>query len=62
MRGNWFLGIYNNESTNVAYTIRAVTPTNGLLLSALPLNMTLSPLAPPRGTLVQWNGVVGEIY
>jgi len=47
---------------NVTYTIRAVTPTNGLLLSALPLNMTLTPLAPPHGTLVQWNGVVGEIY
>ncbi len=62
LRGNWFLGVYNNENFNVTYTIRAVTPTNGLLLSALPLNMTLTPLAPPHGTLVQWNGVVGEIY
>ena len=62
LRGNWFLGVYNNESTNVAYTIRAVTPTNGLLISALPLNMTLTPLSPPRGQLVQWNGVVGEHY
>jgi subtilisin-like proprotein convertase family protein len=62
LRGNWFLGVYNNESTNVAYTIRAVTSTNGLLISALPLNMTLTPLTPPRGNLIQWNGVVGEHY
>src|SRR5262249_45813600 len=25
-------------------------------------NVSLSPLAPPRGQLVQWNGVVGEQY
>ena len=37
LRGHWYLGVYNNESSNVAYTIRAVLPnTNGLLLSAQP--------------------------
>ena len=46
LRGNWLLGVYNNEPTNVAYTIRATTPsTNGLLVSALPIIITLSPMA-----------------
>ena len=63
LRGNWFLGIYNHETNNVAYTIRAVTSnTNGLLVSAQPIISILSPLAPPHGTLLQWNGVVGETY
>ncbi|HEY5915274.1 MAG TPA: S8 family serine peptidase, partial [Verrucomicrobiae bacterium] len=29
LRGRWFLGIYNNETTNVAYTLRAVTSQGG---------------------------------
>jgi len=63
LRGNWLLGVYNNETTNVAYTIRATTPnTNGLLVSALPIVITLSPLAPPHGVLIQWDSVVGETY
>jgi subtilisin-like proprotein convertase family protein len=61
LRGNWYLGVYNNEATNVAYTIRATTTdTNGMLLSGLPLTVTLSPLL--RGGLLQWNSVVGETY
>ena len=47
----------------MAYTIRATTPsTNGLLVSALPIIITLSPLTPPRGVLIQWDSVVGETY
>jgi hypothetical protein len=57
------LGVYNNESTNVSYTIRAVTPnTNGVLVSAQPLAFTTSSLSPRAGVLVQWHAVVGETY
>jgi len=56
------LGVYNNLANNVAYTLRAVLQTNRLLLSAQPLVYTLSPLAPPRGQLLQWNSIEGEYY
>jgi hypothetical protein len=62
LRGNWYLGVYNNLSTKVAYTMRAALQTNGILVSAVPLQQTLSPLAPPRGQLLQWNSVKGEYY
>jgi subtilisin-like proprotein convertase family protein len=62
LRGNWYLGVYNNLSTKVAYTVRAALPLNGMLISAVPLQQTLSPLPPPRGRLLQWNSVVGEYY
>jgi hypothetical protein len=61
LRGNWYLGVYNNEATNVAYRIRAtITDTNGMLISGMPLSFTLSPLL--LGGLLQWNSVVGETY
>ena len=63
LRGHWYLGVYNNETTNVAYTLRAVLPdTNGLLVSAQPLQVTLTPLNPPQGLLLSWNSVEGERY
>ncbi len=63
LRGTWFLGVYNNDPTNVAYTIRATLPDqNGLLVSAQPLHLGLSALPPPRGLLLNWNSVVGERY
>ncbi len=62
IRGNWYLGIFNNEATNVAYTIRASAQTNGLLLSALPLTLTVTNLPPPGGLLLEWNAVIGEYY
>jgi hypothetical protein len=63
LRGRWFLGVYNNEATNVGYTIRAVLPNAaGLLVSAQPLQLTIAPLQPPHGVLLSWNGVVGETY
>jgi len=63
LRGNWYLGVYNNETVNVAYTIRAVLPnTNGLLVSGLPITWTLTPLNPPQGLLISWNSVKGEQY
>jgi hypothetical protein len=63
LRGHWYLGVYNNESRNVAYTIRAVLPNaDGLLPSAQPLKMALTPINSPQGLLISWNSVVGEHY
>jgi sugar lactone lactonase YvrE/subtilisin-like proprotein convertase family protein len=63
LRGEWFLGVYNNEQVNVAYTIRAVLPDRGgLLVSAQPFQFTLTPLNPPQGLLLSWPSVVGERY
>jgi subtilisin-like proprotein convertase family protein len=63
LRGHWYLGVYNNEKVNVAYTLRAALPdTNGLLVSAQKLQMTLTTLSPPHGLLLSWNSVEGEGY
>lgn len=62
LMGNWYLGVFNNESVNVAYTLRAVVQTNGLLLSGQPTIQSLVPMAPPHGLLLQWNSIVGEGY
>jgi subtilisin-like proprotein convertase family protein len=63
LRGNWYLGIINNESTNVTYTLRAVVESNLMLLSAQSLQAQLSRMrTPPGGLLLQWNSVVGEAY
>ena len=63
LRGHWYLGVYNNEPVNVAYTIRAVLPDpNGFLVSAQPLTLTSIPLTPPHGLLLSWNSVEGETY
>ena len=63
LRGHWYLGVYNNEKVNVAYTLRAALPdTNGLLVSAQKLQMTLTTLNPPHGLLLSWNSVEGEGY
>jgi hypothetical protein len=64
LRGHWYLGVYNNEQANVAYTIRGVLPdTNGLLLSGQPLLLvSITLLAPPHGLQLSWNSVVGERY
>ena len=66
-RGNWYLGVYNNESSNLGYTIRAaVRGTNGLLLSAIggATNVVQSTSVPwpSGGNLISWYGVVGEAY
>ena len=63
LRGHWYLGVYNNQASNVAYTIRAVLPNrDGLLLSAQPQQMASTPLNPPHGLLLSWNSVEGERY
>jgi len=63
LRGHWYLGVYNNEKTNVAYTLRAVLPdSDGLLVSAQALQTTQTTLNPPQGLLLSWNSVEGESY
>jgi hypothetical protein len=63
LRGHWYLGVYNNEKVNVAYTLRAVLPNiNGLLVSGLPITWAFTPLNPPQGLLITWNSVEGEQY
>ncbi|HOC56422.1 MAG TPA: hypothetical protein PKI20_12440, partial [Verrucomicrobiota bacterium] len=63
LRNHWYLGVYNYENVNVAYTIRALLPNDdGILPSALPLRLSLTPLAFPRGLLLSWNSVIGERY
>jgi len=62
LRGNWYLGVYNNETTNVSYTIRAAVGAGGLLLSGQLPQAKLSPMPPPHGRLFQWNAVEGEYY
>ena len=63
LRGHWYLGVYNYEDANVTYTIRAMLPNDdGLLSSALPLRLSVTSLAFPRGLVLSWNSVVGERY
>jgi hypothetical protein len=63
LRGEWYLGVYNHDLTNVSYTIRAVLPDDdGLLVSGQPLSSSHTLLAAPRGYLLSWNSVVGERY
>lgn len=61
LRGQWYLGVYNNDATTNAYTIRAAVSTNGLLLSGQPLVVGIS-LFGPRGLLLKWDAVEGEVY
>lgn len=62
LRGDWYLGIYNRELTNVAYSIRATYEQGGFLRSAVPLSMNIANLPLPRGFMLIWNSVVGERY
>ena len=63
LRGQWYLGVYNNENTNVAYTIRAAVSTNGFLISGQPIVIAISLPGPDaRGILLKWNAVEGERY
>jgi hypothetical protein len=61
LRGTWYLGVYNNELTNVAYTIRAALPnSDGLLLSAQPV--VTHQTVVNGNYLLTWNSVIGEHY
>ena len=63
LQGQWYLGVYNNEITNLAYTIRAVRQANRMLLSGQPLLMTFSLMpSAPGYLLLGWNSIEGEGY
>jgi hypothetical protein len=63
LRGQWYLGIYNRETTNLTYTVRAAVPdTNGMLMSGQPVQAVVARMAPPAGLRVRWNAVEGEAY
>ncbi len=67
LRGNWYLGVYNNEPTNLTYIIRAVTNSGGMLQSGQPgqqpVQWTITPLpAPSTAWLLQWYSIKGEFY
>ena len=61
--GHWYLGVYNNEQTKLAYTIRGVLPDpNGRLLPGQPLLLSISLRTPSPGLQLSWNSIVGEPY
>ena len=64
--GIWYLGVPNNELTNVAYTIRAVVvATNGLLsISDVPITVgvTLNDSGGTNTVSLTWTSVEGETY
>jgi hypothetical protein len=61
--GNWYLGVYNNEGANIAYSLRGIVSSNGLLQSIQePPVPTVSALPAGQGVLVSWYSVIGEYY
>jgi hypothetical protein len=64
INAQWFLGVPNNETRNVTYTIRAVVSTNGFLISGLPFSLGIVPPTPGSGTgpVLTWTSVLGETY
>jgi subtilisin-like proprotein convertase family protein len=60
----WFLGVPNNETNTVTYTIRAVVSTNGLLISGIPIDVGILPPGSggTNGPVIQWPSVPGEKY
>jgi subtilisin-like proprotein convertase family protein len=61
LNGEWFVAVPNNETFAVDYTIRASLSTNGLLLSAHPLQV-LPSREPPASVKLTWNSVATENY
>jgi len=56
----YYLGVPNNETTNVTFTIHAVVATNGMLISAIPINVGVS--LSTNGLTFTWPTVSGETY
>lgn len=58
---SWYLGVPNQTAGSITYTIRAVLPTNGLLISGLPIDTRVSQSG---GNLqLTWSPTVsGEMY
>jgi len=61
LRGYWYLGVYNNDFyEDVGYTIRAILPEGGVLVSALPTVVTNQPYG--SSYLLSWYSIVGNWY
>jgi hypothetical protein len=59
---SWFLGVPNSSASPISYTIRAVLPANGILVSGLPINATTTPQG-GTNVLINWGPtVIGEKY
>ena len=66
LNSSWFLGVPNNATGPVTFTIHAVVTTNGMLISALPLDpIEMLPTGGGGATMgptLTWPSVVGETY
>src|SRR5581483_758760 len=60
----WFLAVPDQDPTNVTYTIRAVVSTNGLLISGIPINLSLTQqsFGTTNVLTLNWPSVLGESY
>jgi hypothetical protein len=64
INASWFLGVPNNATSNVTFTIHAVVDTNGMLTSLVPIAPVATlPLDPTLiGITLTWPTVAGETY
>jgi subtilisin-like proprotein convertase family protein len=62
INGTWFLGVPNNDPSNVTYTIRAVVATNGVLNSIIPINITVAVAGGTNISLTWGPTIDGETY
>jgi subtilisin-like proprotein convertase family protein len=64
VNGRWYLAVDNLQNTNLSFAIRAaVSSTNGMLTSGLPLTVVFTAGTPPYTSVdLEWNSVVGEKY
>jgi hypothetical protein len=56
----YYLGVPNNDATNVTFTIHAIVATNGMLISAIPIDVGITNT--PNGLTFTWPSVAGETY
>jgi hypothetical protein len=64
INATWYLSTPNNDPNLVNYTIRAILPTNGILISAIPITVSVN-VPPPgstNGPTLIWPSVEGEAY
>jgi subtilisin-like proprotein convertase family protein len=62
LRGTWYLGVYNNETNRLSYTLRASTnDLTRMLKSGQPLNVSILSIR-GLGPLIGWNAIEGENY
>jgi hypothetical protein len=64
INGTWYLGVPNNDSSNVTFTIHAVVETNGLLISKVPIRVgvTVTNVTGTNYLTFTWPTIPGETY